>query len=180
MPTRNQPSIESIPRELDRYLDGFYARKCWRASLGYEPHSGRWQLEVRLTDASLHNDDRFFSLLEHFVRTQRHLVRQTSGDTFVYSLIDAQGRDMTARQHSRGSGFLDDAEKASTMRRRLTWLGFRRRFWTGLLPGAFLWAAAFALMLGVFHFGVELALLITIGALALQLFVVRLASSRGR
>jgi hypothetical protein len=180
MPPRDHNSIESIPRELDRYLDGFYARKCWRASLGYEPHAGRWLLEIRLTDATLRNDDRFFSLLEHFVRTQRHLVRQTSGDIFLCSLLDADGRDMTARQHSRGSSFLDDAEKAPAMRRRLTILGVRRRFWTALLPGAFLWAAAFALMLGVFHFTVQLALLITMAALALQLLVVRVASSRGR
>jgi hypothetical protein len=54
------------------------------------------------------------------------------------------------------------------MRRRLLLLGFRRRFLWRVLPGAALWAAVFALLVGVVGLPFDLVLIVAIGALAAQ------------
>ncbi len=173
-------TVEHLPAELDRYLSGFYAHKTWRSSLVYDPLDRRWRLEVRLIDNSLRGDDRFYSLLEYFVRTQRMLVRRASGDSLQCSLIDAAGADITASLRSRGASYLDDEEKGAVMRRRLALLGLRRHLWSNLLPGLLLWTATLALLLGVFHFSFPLTILLCAIGLSVQLILVNVTSARGK
>lgn len=173
-------TVEHLPAELDKYLSGFYAHKSWRTSLVYDPLDRRWRLEIHLTDDSLRGDDRFYSLLEYFVRTQRMLVRRASGDSLQCSLIDAAGADITSSLRSRGARYLDDDEKGAIMRRRLALLGLRRHFWSNLLPGLLLWAATLALLLGVFHFSLALTLILCVIGLAVQVTVVRIMSARSK
>ena len=45
--------------------------------------------------------------------------------------------------------YLDDGSRGPVMRRKLAWLGFRRRLVRTLVPTTLLWALAFAVVVGV-------------------------------
>ena len=54
------------------------------------------------------------------------------------------------------------------MRRRLAWLGFRRRLVRTMLPSTLLWAGALALVTGVIGLPLSTAIALTLGALVVQ------------
>jgi hypothetical protein len=178
MSVADRTDIESIPADLDRFLGTFFRRRGWRSEIKYDADEGRLYLEVRLESRRLSSDDRFFSLVEYFARAEDSVLRQRSGLPLQCRLYADDGSELTTVLHSRGSSYLDDNKRGSAMRRRLAWLGFRRRFLVRVLPGAVLWAAAFVFVVGVLGVRVDVAMFIAIGALALQALVVYGTASR--
>ena len=130
-----RPDVENIPGDLDRFLGNFFNRRGWRSEIKYDPAEDRLYLDVRLANAKLSADDRFFSLVEYFARAQDAVLRQRAGLPLQCRVFTADGRDLTGTLHSRGSSYLDDNERGTGMRRRLLALSFRRRFILRVLPG---------------------------------------------
>ncbi|MEI6727970.1 MAG: hypothetical protein WCN81_17355, partial [Actinomycetes bacterium] len=119
-------------------------------------------------------------LVEYFARAQDAVLRQRAGLPLQCRLYAEDGSELTTLLHSRGSSYLDDNARGSGMKRRLAWLGFRRRFFLRILPGAVLWAAAFVFIVNVVGLTPSLAMLVALAALGLQAIVVwQLASRRG-
>ncbi len=173
-----RPDVENIPGDLDRFLGNFFNRRGWRSELKYDPAQDRLYLDVRIADAKLSADDRFFSLVEYFTRAQDSVLRQRVGLPLQCRVYTDDGTDLTGTLHSRGSSYLDDDERGSGMRRRLLFLSFRRRFLARVVPGALLWALVFVLLVGIVGVRLDIVLLVAIGALAIQALV--LWSSTGR
>jgi len=180
MSTMQPTDVESIPADLDRFLGNFFNQSGWRSAIKYDSSENRLYLEVRLATGKLSGDDRFLSLVEYFARAQDAVLRQRAGLPLQCRLYAADGSELTALLHSRGSSFLDDNARGSGMRRRLAWLGFRRRFVVRILPGAFMWALALFFVVGVLHLNSKIALVIALAALALQAIVVSSTSARRR
>ena len=66
------------------------------------------------------------------------------------------------------------------MRRRLAWLGFRRRLVRTILPSTLLWAGALALVTGVIGLPLSTAIALTLGALVVQAALTAVPVGRGR
>ena len=173
-----RPDVENLPGDLDRFLGNFFNRRGWRSEIKYDPAEDRLYLDVRLANAKLSADDRFFSLVEYFTRAQDSVLRQRAGLPLQCRIYTADGQDLTGTLHSRGSSYLDDNERGNGMRRRLLLLSFRRRFLARVIPGALLWALVFAVLVGIVGVRFDIVLLVAIGALAVQALV--LWSSGGR
>ena len=171
--------LNTLPGDLDRFLGTFFAKKSWSTQISYDPQDRRLLLELRLADSGLSSDDRFCSLVEYFVRAQRNLVRQSTGDALHFRFYGADGADLTAQLQARGAPYLDDGEHGAQMRRQLAWLGFRRRFWRHLLPGVALWTVTIALLVGVLRLMMITAVLLCLLAVLIQGFALYLARRRG-
>jgi hypothetical protein len=171
--------VEHIPDDLDRFLGNFFNRRGWRSEIKYDPGENRLYLDVRLAAARLSRDDRFLSLVEYFIRAQDAVLRQHTGMKLQCRLYAADGRELTTMLHTRGSSYLDDDSRGSGMRRRLAWLGVRRRLLGRTLPGMLLWLLTFVLVVGVFGLSLNVALLLSFGALLLQYAVIYLVAQRG-
>ncbi len=175
-----RPDVENIPGDLDRFLGNFFSRRGWRSEIKYDPAEDRLYLDVRLADARLSADDRFFSLVEYFARAQDSVLRRHSGLPLQARVFAADGRDLTGTLHSRGSSYLDDNRRGNGMRRRLLLLSFRRRFLGQVIPGALLWALVFAFLVGVVGVRFDVVLTIAIGALVVQALVLWSTAARRR
>ena len=70
-----RPDVENIPGDLDRFLGNFFSRRGWRSEIKYDPAEDRLYLDVRLANAKLSADDRFFSLVEYYARAQDNVLR---------------------------------------------------------------------------------------------------------
>jgi hypothetical protein len=170
--------VEHIPEDLDRFLGSFFDRRGWRSEIKYDPAENRLYLDVRLAAAKLSADDRFLSLVEYFARAQDAVLRQGSNVKLQCRLYGADGSELTAVLHTRGSSYLDDNRRGSSMRRRLAWLGFRRRFLARTIPGIALWTGAFVLIVGVLGVPIDVALVVSLGALVVQYAVLRILARR--
>ncbi len=175
-----RPDVDSIPGDLDRFLGNFFSRRGWRSQIVYDPDEDRLYLDVRVVSPRLSADDRFFSLIEYFARAQNALLRQRVGLPLECRLFTTDGRDLTGTLHTRGSSYLDDNARGSGMRRRLLLLSFRRRLVWRVLPGALLWAFAFALLVSVLGLPLDLVLILALGALAVQALVLWSTAGRRR
>ncbi|MEI6448630.1 MAG: hypothetical protein WCP98_01605 [Actinomycetes bacterium] len=175
-----RPDVESIPADLDRFLGTFFNSRGWRSEIKFDPAEDRLYLEVRLENHKLSADDRFLSLVEYFARAQNAVLRQQAGLPLQARLYACDGRELTTVLHTRGSSYLDDDARGSGMRRRLAWLGFRRRFFVRVAPGALLWAAALVFVVGVVGVRLDVALGIALLALGSQAVALFLLASRGR
>lgn len=180
MSVTERPDVESIPGDLDRFLGNFFSRRGWRSEIKYDPAEDRLYLEVRLANARLSADDRFFSLVEYFARSQDQVLRQRVGLPLQCRLYAADGSELTGMLHTRGSSFLDDDARGGGMRRRLLLLSVRRRFIFRVLPGAFLWALVFVVLVGVVGVRADVVLGVSIGALALQAIILWSMAARRR
>jgi hypothetical protein len=178
MGVTERPDVENIPGDLDRFLGNFFNRRGWRSELKYDPAQDRLYIDVRIANAKLSADDRFFSLVEYFTRAQDSVLRQRVGLPLQCRVYTSDGTDLTGTLHSRGSSYLDDNERGSGMRRRLLFLSFRRRFLARVVPGALLWAFVFLFLVGVVGVRLDIVLIVAIAALAIQALV--LWSSAGR
>src|SRR5512144_3206920 len=98
-----RPDVEGIPGDLDRFLGNFFSRRGWQSEIKYDPDEDRLYLGVRVTSPSLSADDRFFSLVEYFARSQSSVLRQRVGLALECRVFAADGRDLTGTLHSRGS-----------------------------------------------------------------------------
>jgi hypothetical protein len=168
MALTRRTDLADIPGDLDRFLGNFFSPKGWRSEISYDPAENRLYLDVRLAAARLSADDRFLSLVEYFSRGQDALLRRRSGTRLHCRLYAADGSELTTELHRRGARYLDDREQGPGMRRRLAWLGFRRRFVARILPGAALWTATFVFVTQVMGMTLDTALLIAVGAVGLQ------------
>jgi len=175
-----RPDVENIPGDLDRFLGNFFSRRGWSSEIKYDPAEDRLYLDVRIESAKLSADDRFFSLVEYFTRAQDAVLRQRAGLPLQCRVFTADGRDLSGMLHARGSSYLDDNARGTGMRRRLLVLSFRRRFLARVLPGALLWAAVFAVLVGVLGLRVEVVLAIALGARAVQTVLLWSMTSRRR
>ncbi len=175
-----QPDVENIPSDLDRFLGNFFNRRGWRSEIKYDPAEDRLYLDVRLASDKLTADDRFFSLVEYYARAQAATLRRHSGLPLQCRVFGADGSDLSGTLHARGSSYLDDNARGSGMRRRLLLLGMRRRLFARVVPGALLWAATFLLIVGVLGVPLDLAVVISVGALALQALVLWSLTGRRR
>ena len=175
-----RPDVESIPADLDRFLGAFFNRRDWRSEIKFDSVEDRLYLEVRLESRDLSADDRFLSLIEYFARAQDAVLRQQAGLPLQCRLYASDGSELTTVLHARGSSYLDDDTRGSGMRRRLAWLGFRRRFFVRVAPGALLWAAAVVFVVGVIGVPIEVALGIALLALGIQALTLFVLSPRGR
>jgi hypothetical protein len=173
-----RPDVERIPGDLDRFLGNFF-RRGWRSEIKFDPAQNLLYLVVHLGDQRLSSDDRFFSLVEYFVRSQSDALHRSRGPRLRCRLISADGRDLTPELHHRGAPYLDDHEHGSRMRRRLTLLGMRRRLLRRLLPDALLWTAAFVFVVLVIGLPLDMAIWLGVAALVVQLTVVAVLSRRG-
>jgi hypothetical protein len=180
MTVSKRPDVESIPADLDRFLGTFFNRRGWRSEIKFDPAEDRLYLEVRLEDLGLSADDRFLSLVEYFARAQDAVLRQQVGLPLQCRLFAADGRELTTVLHSRGSSYLDDDARGSGMRRRLAWLGFRRRLFVRIAPGALSWAAALVFVVGVLGVRPDLAVGIALLALGVQAIALTVLASRTR
>jgi hypothetical protein len=180
MSVMERPDVENIPGDLDRFLGNFFSRRGWRSEIKYDPAEDRLYLEVRLADARLSADDRFFSLVEYFARAQDSVLRRDSGLPLQARVFADDGRDLTGTLHARGSSYLDDNARGNGMRRRLLLLSFRRRLLARVVPGALLWALVFALLVGVMDLRLDLVLAVAIGALVIQALVMWSVAARRR
>jgi hypothetical protein len=180
MSATRRPDVERLPADLDRFLGNFFDRRGWQAEIKFDPAENLLFLDVRLETGRLSDDDRFFSLVEYFARAQRGALRSAGGLSFRCRLFDPEGADLTARLHQRGSACLDDHEKGSAMRRRLAWLGFRRRLVRTIIPSTLLWAGALALVTGVIGLPLPTAIVLTLGALAVQAALSAVPARHGR
>jgi hypothetical protein len=174
-----RPDVERIPGDLDRFLGGFFSRRGWRSEIKFDPSENLLYLVVRLGDRRLSMDDRFFSLVEHFVRAQSALLQKSRGPSLRCRLIDVDGRDLTRELHDRGSRLLDEGESGSRLRRRITLLRLRRRAVRSLGPNALLWAAAFTFVVAIVGLPFGLAVWLGAAALLVQIAVLALLSGRG-
>jgi len=175
-----RPDVESIPADLDRFLGTFFNSRGWRSEIKFDPAEDRLYLEVRLDDLKLSADDRFLSLVEYFARAQNAVLRQQAGLPLQCRLYASDGSELTTVLHTRGSSYLDDDARGSGMRRRLAWLGFRRRFFVRVVPGALLWAAAVVFVVGVMGLRLDVAIGIALLAVGVQAIALVLLASRGR
>jgi hypothetical protein len=180
MSVAKRPDVESIPADLDRFLGAFFNSRGWRSEIKFDPAADRLYLEVRLESRDLSADDRFLSLVEYFARAQDAVLRQQAGLPLQCRLYASDGSELTTVLHARGSSYLDDDTRGSGMRRRLAWLGFRRRFFVRVAPGALLWAAAVVFIVGVVGVRLDVALVIALLALGIQLLTLLLLASRSR
>lgn len=172
--------VEQIPADLDRFLGAFFDRRGWRSEIKYDPAENRLYLDVRLVGRGLSADDRFLSLVEYFARAQDTVLRRRSGLPLQCRLYAADGSELTGTLHARGSEYLDDNARGTGMRRRLAWLGIRRRLVGRVLPSALLWTAALVFVVGVVGVSLNVALAIGIAAVGIQAVAAWLAASRGR
>jgi len=175
-----RPDVESIPADLDRFLGTFFNSRGWRSEIKFDPAEDRLYLEVRLDDLKLSADDRFLSLVEYFARAQNAVLRQQAGLPLQCRLYASDGSELTTVLHTRGSSYLDDDARGSGMRRRLAWLGFRRRFFVRVAPGALLWAAAVVFVVGVMGLRLDVAISLALLAVGVQAIALVLLASRGR
>jgi hypothetical protein len=173
MNRRDPNRVERLPADLDRFLGNFFARGGWRSAITYDPHASRLCLEVRLADARLSADDRFFSLLEYYIRAQRMVLRGTSGVQLQCRIYAADGSDLTARLQSRAARYLDDNRHGAQMRRRLMVLSLRRRLFSRVIPTIVLWVAAIAFTVAVIGLPFATTVTVTLVALLLQVALVR-------
>jgi len=174
------PDVERLPAELDRFLGDFFDRRDWQAEIKYDPARNLLFLDVRLETRRLADDDRFFSLVERFTRAQRAVLRTAGGLSFRCRLFAADGADLTARLHQRGSACLDDHEWEPAMRRRLAWLGFRRHLTRTVAPLVALWAAVVVVATSVIGLSLETALPLVAGGLVLHALLAAVPAPRGR
>ncbi len=123
---------------------------------------------MRLASGDLSADDRFLSLVEYFARAEDAVLRRDSNVKLQCRLYSVDGNEITTLLHTRGSSYLDDDRRGSGMRRRLKWLGFRRRFLLRVIPGILLWTVAYLLVIGVIGLPIDVALVVSLGALLLQ------------
>ncbi len=172
--------VESLPADLDRFLDNFFAKKGWRSEIEYDAAAARLCLRLSLADMRLTADDRFFSLVEYYVRAQRIFLRENGGVQLQCRLIAADGTDLTPQLQSRGATHLDDEAQGSRMRRRLAWLGFRRRFARRLLPGSLLWGAAIGVLVLVLHIPLPITMLLCFTAVLVQAAAIQFTFTRRR
>jgi hypothetical protein len=172
--------VEKIPADLDRFLGTFFDKRGWRSEIKYDSAANRLYLEVRLESRRLSEDDRFFSLVEYFARAEDAVLRRNEGLPLKCRLYSSDGSELTALLHARGSSYLDDTTRGTGMRRRLAWLGFRRRFVARVLPGALLWAVAFVFVVGVVGLPLDVTLIVALTALGAQALVTWYAASRRR
>jgi hypothetical protein len=175
-----RPDVESIPADLDRFLGAFFNSRDWRSEIKFDPAEDRLYLEVRLEGRNLSADDRFLSLVEYFARAQDAVLRQQVGLPLQCRLYASDGRELTTVLHARGSSYLDDDDRGSGMRRRLAWLGFRRRFFVRIAPGALLWAAALVFVVGIVGVRLDVAVLIALLALGVQTVAMLLLAAKSR
>lgn len=180
MKGERRPQVERLPADLDRFLGDFFDRRSWRAEIKYDPVENLLFLDVRLESGRLCHDDRFFSLVEYFARAHRGVLRRAGGVSFKCRLFDPNGADLTTVLHQRGSAYLDDLERGSSMRRRLAWLGLRRRLLHEVLPSALLWAGAIVLVTGPIGLPLPIAVAVTLGAVGVQAAVTSSSASAGR
>jgi len=174
MSVAQRPDVESLPADLDSFLANFFSRRGWHSEIRYDSAENRLYLVVRLASSRLSADDRFFSLVEHFARAQDSLLRQRAGLPLQCRVFATDGSELTGTLHERGSSYLDDSARGAGMRRRLLLLSARRRFLLRVLPGALLWALAFAFLVGVVGLRFDIVVLVSLGALAIQAFVLML------
>jgi len=172
--------VEKIPADLDRFLSAFFSKRGWSSEIKYDSAANRLYLEVRLASRRLSEDDRFLSLVEYFARAQDAVLRQSSDLPLKCRLYATDGSELTTLLHARGSSYLDDNSRGMGMRRRLAWLGFRRRFVARVLPGALLWAAALVFVVGVVRLPLDVTLAVALLALGVQAVVTWYAASRSR
>jgi hypothetical protein len=180
MSVTERPDVENIPGDLDRFLGNFFNRRGWRSEIKYDPAEDRLYLDVRIANAKLSADDRFFSLIEYYARAQDSVLRERVGLPLQCRVYTADGTDLTGTLHSRGSSYLDEDERGSGMRRRLLMLSFRRRFLASVLPGALLWAFAFVFLVTVVGVRSDIVILVALGALAVQAVVLWYTAGRRR
>jgi len=173
-----KPDVESIPADLDRFLGSFFNTRGWRSEIKFDPAEDRLYLEVRLASRKLSADDRFLSLVEYFARAQDAVLRQRAGLPLQCRLFASDGRELTTALHSRGSSYLDDDARGSGMRRRLAWLGFRRRLLLRVVPGALLWTMTFVLVVGILGVRLDVAIGVALLALGVQAAMLYLLASR--
>ncbi|MCX6364448.1 MAG: hypothetical protein NTW58_09840 [Actinobacteria bacterium] len=175
-----RPDVESIPADLDRFLGAFFNSRGWSSEIKFDPAADQLYLEVHLERRDLSADDRFLSLVEYFARAQDAVLRQQAGLPLQCRLYATDGSELTTVLHARGSSYLDDDARGSGMRRRLAWLGFRRRFFVRVAPGALLWAVALVFVVGVVGVRPAVAIGIALLALGIQAALLFLAASRTR
>jgi hypothetical protein len=180
MTATSEHYVESLPADLDRFLDNFFAKKGWRSEIEYDAAAARLCLRLKVADMRLSADDRFFSLVEYYVRAQRIFLRANGGVQLQCRLTAADGTDLTPQLQSRGATHLDDAARGSQMRRRLAWLGFRRHFARRLLPGSLLWAAAISLLVLVLDIPLPVTMLLCFTAVLVQAAVIQFTAMRRR
>jgi hypothetical protein len=172
--------VEKIPADLDRFLGTFFNKRGWSSEIKYDSAANRLYLEVRLASRRLSEDDRFLSLVEYFARAEDAVLRRNSGLPLNCRLYSTDGSELTTLLHARGSSYLDDNARGTGMRRRLAWLGFRRRFVARILPGALLWAAALVVVVGVMRVPLDVTLAVVLVALGVQAVVTWYLASRSR
>jgi hypothetical protein len=180
MSATSEHYVESLPADLDRFLDNFFAKKGWRSEIEYDAAAARLCLRLKLADMRLYADDRFFSLVEYYVRAQRSFLRQNGGVQLQCKLTASDGTDLTPQLQRLGATYLDDATRGSQMRRRLAWLGFRRRFVRRLLPGSLLWGAAVSLLVLRFHIPLPVTMFLCFSAVLVQAAFIQFTSVRRR
>lgn len=180
MSAEPQQDLEGIAAELDRFLGAFYDSRGWRSEIKFDPAADMLYLVVRLADGRLSTDDRFLALVEHFTRQRGGRVRQGTGLRLEPRVYSSEGSEITAALHSRGGHHLDDDARAVRMRRRLVWLGLRRRLVRHILPGSLLWAGAMIFVVVVVGLPANLALLLAATAVTLQIVVDQLLRARRR
>jgi len=166
--TTEPQDVETISADLDRFLGTFFNKRGWRSSILYDVAENRLYLDITLASGKLSQDDRFFSLVEYFARAQDTVLRRRSGLPLQCRLYATDGSELTTRLHTRGSSYLDDSARGAGMRRRLAWLGMRRRLVRNVLPGALLWAVALVFVVSVLGIPMGWALVMALGALAAQ------------
>ena len=180
MAVTQRQDVEKIPADLDRFLGSFFNRRGWHSEIKYDHAANRLYLEVRLASHRLSRDDRFLSLVEYFARAEDAVLRKNEGLPLKCRLYSSDGSELTTLLHARGSSYLDDDTRGTGMRRRLAWLGFRRRFVWRIVPGALLWALAFAFVVGVVGLPLDITLIVAMVALGAQALVMWYATSRRR
>ena len=176
--TAKRPDPERIPADLDRFLGTFFTTRGWHSEIKFDPAEDRLYLEVRLESLKLSADDRFLSLVEYFARAQDAVLRRQAGLPLQCRLYASDGRELTTMLHTRGSSYLDDDARGSGMRRRLAWLGFRRRFFVRVAPGTLLWAATLVFVVGVVGLPLGIAIGSALLALGFQAIALFLLTSR--
>jgi hypothetical protein len=172
-----RPDVERLPADLDRFLGDFFDRRSWRAEIKYDPAENLLFLDVRLESGRLSHDDRFFSLVEYFARAHRDALRRAGGLSFRCRLFDPDGGDLSTVLHQRGSAYLDDLEYDSSMRRRLAWLGLRRRLVRTVLPSSLMWAGAIVLVTGPIGLPLPATVAVALGAVVVQTAVTSASAS---
>jgi hypothetical protein len=170
--------VEQIPADLDRFLGTFFNKRGWTSSILYDVAENRLYLEVRLASRKLSQDDRFLSLVEYFARAEDNVLRKRSGLPLQCRLYADDGSELTGTLHARGASYLDDDSLGDRMRRRLAWLGLRRRLVRHIIPGALLWAVALVFVVVVVGVSMTTALIVAVLALCVQALVGALAPRR--